>query len=256
MAKNRKDLHISKRSKHLKVQDNPFRPTEPPKPISPAKKNKTGTSNGMSYDNSSYSAELEQYHKDHTPTVSLDKAKHQIIFNTVGSNNKLTAQFYSFLESLTESFSLSLAQTEKLGSPESVQQYTSTAKTLSFSWKAFEDDYPSSGNTLSQRISNLKSMLYPEVDHRGNPKKPPVVELQIFEKGIIKQEYSTNPKKGTFDKKTSAREDKTVFGYITSLSIDYSSQEMGYDDKSRPRQVIFNVSFQPINKGLVGRYVE
>jgi len=82
-------------------------------------------------------------------------------------------------------------------------------------------------------------MVYPKVDETGNPTQPPMVEMSY---GPLEEEYSSAGKSSS-----------KIFGYITSLSIDYSSQDLGYEDNtSSPRVVTFNIGFQPINRGLVG----
>lgn len=232
-------MTAGKRSKHLVVQDNPFREKSVrDKALTPTQKSPTTSS-----DNDAYRKEQSKKLEDELRTPGLgyyenfsNKEGQKITFKLAHGNTDVS--FYAFVDSLSESYTTNFQQTEKMGSPESVYQYNSTSKTLSLSWKAFEDDY----EDLPSRIEKLKKLVYPDIDEDGVPTRPPMVLLNY---GPLREDYSSNAK----DAK------KGVFGYIASLSIDYSSQELGHDDEYRPRLVTFQVSFQPINRGKVGNNV-
>lgn len=290
---------IRKRSKHLVIQDNPFREKEIPKPTTPTNKKPSGDA-----DNSAWRAEqkaqlmLNDYRA--VKPEDLEKTA-KISFKGQGMTNDVAVTFYGFVESLSENFSTNFQQIEKIGSPEPIHQYSGTSKEINISWKAFEDDY----NNLSRRIDTLKELVYPTVDESGIPTQPPVL---IMSYGALTEEYARNPKRGeltidldpelvvdtenadtvqeTFidtamtrpegvplsDRWTQdvtdprkggmesnvpplPRKSKEVFGYITSLGIDYSSQEMGYaGDVSKPREVSISVSFKQINRGITGTF--
>lgn len=284
---------IRKRSKHLVVQENPFREKEIPKPITPTNKNPAADA-----DNSAWRAEQkEQLKTDHRAVNSsqLEEAA-KISFKGQGTMEYAAVTFYGFVESLSENFSTNFQQIEKIGSPEPIHQYSGTSKEINISWKAFEDDY----DNLSRRIETLKELVYPTVDESGIPTQPPVITMSY---GALTEEYARNPdktdvfafvpptkddkveggKKKTFNPFQSfsgvprsdkwkqegqnwqpgvdrqapplPRKSKEVFGYITSLGIDYSSQDMGYDgDVSKPRQVSISVSFKQINRGITGTF--
>jgi len=222
-----------KRSKHLVVQDNPFRTKEPPKRVSPAKSESTGnTSSGAEYDNTPYANATPE-------NTMLDYEYGYKISFTSRQDNLGSVSFHAFVDSVSESFTVNFQQTEKLGSPEPIHQYSGTSKNITLAWKAYRDDYTSESPSLDFRITKLKQMVYPKVDETGNPTQPPMVEMSY---GPLEEEYSSAGKSSS-----------KIFGYITSLSIDYSSQDLGYEDNtSSPRVVTFNIGFQPINRGLVG----
>ena len=237
-------MTIKKRSKHLVVQDNPFRETSGPKRVAPTQKEETGSINGQDFDNSPY---REEEPKD---SGIAEYGFTQKISFQVAHNDKIKADFWAFVDSVSESYTTNFQQTEKLGSPESIYQYTSTSKTLSISWKAIEDDYIKP--TLQEQIKALKKMVYPDVDKHGIPVKPPLV---IMNYGPLKEEYSATAAAAVASATAALEND--VFGYISSLSIDYSSQELGHKGSlEHPRMVTFSVSFQPINRGRIGHYVE
>ena len=250
------DKKPRKRSKHLVVQDNPFKPTSPPKSVSPTRSAPTGSNTqGREYDNTSYRAEQADYREKGNGYVN-NLGQHKIIFERA-SESFLVAmnshvEFYSMVDSVSESFTVNFQQTEKLGSPEPIHQYSGTTKNISMSWKAIEDDYDDEAASLSERIARLKALTYPIVDSNGNPESPPLVEIRY---GPLKSEYARN----TPDEYQipGSRSSSTILGYITSLSIDYSSQEMGYTEEgtTKPRMITFQIGFQPINKGIVGEQV-
>lgn len=224
-------MAVKKRSKHLSQPPQTF-PKSTPKRTEPAEPAPAPII---------YKYELSNALKKHTPEIS-NFDSHTISFQ-VAHDEDTNVEFWAFVDSVSESYTTNFQQTEKLGSPESIYQYTSTSKTLSLSWKAIEDDYEHENPNLQKRIETLKKMVYPDVDKHGIPVKPPLV---IMNYGPLKEEYSTNGATET-----------DVFGYISSLSIDYSSQELGHkviDDLQHPRMVTFTVSFQPINRGKIGNH--
>lgn len=247
---------IRKRSKHLKVQTNPFKEEEPPPMISPMKLAVTGSSNTGPYDNSQYAKEFDNN------TYEPPKYDHKIIFREAGKFTDKEVDFFSFADSITESFAVNYQTVEKLGSPEPIYQYSGTTKQINLSWKAIEDDYNNLQESLSDKINILKSMTYPVIDRSGNPTNPPLVYLKY---GQLTEEYASNPPEENLAAEDYAdweqsdylpRKSKEIFGYITSLSIDYSSQELGYtdDETLKPRMVTFNLGFQQINRGIVGEF--
>lgn len=273
-----------KRSKHLKVQSNPFFPEDPPDMISPMKRDPYGTSNGQGYTNnydvqppsgSAEAKQLEELKKNNK--YEKPDYNHKIIFQEVGKWVESAAEFYAFTDSASENFTVNYQQVEKLGSPEPIYQYSGTTKQINLSFKAIEDDYDdNTGPTLQQRINLLKSMTYPVVDASGNPTNPPLVYLTY---GQLTEEYASNPEEDTEDyekyddpaeegnnNEYLPRKSNTVFGYITSLSIDYSHElgfvntakaERGFNEsgaKLKTRMVTFNIGFQQINRGLIGEY--
>lgn len=254
------DKKPRKRSKHLVVQDNPFKPTSPPKSVSPTRSAPTGSNTqGREYDNTSYRTEQAEYMSSPGANGYVNNLGSHVIsfWRAVAEPDGVDAythvhssvEFYSMVDSVSESFTVNFQQTEKLGSPEPIHQYSGTTKNISLSWKAIEDDYDTYDNDLELRIESLKALTYPIVDSSGNPTSPPLVELQY---GPLKSEYARN---STDDWHVASRSDSTVLGYITSLSIDYSSQEMGYTEKglANPRMVTFQIGFQPISRGIVGQ---
>ena len=261
------DKKPRKRSKHLVVQNNPFKPTSPPKSVSPTRNAPTGSNTqGREYDNTSYRAEQAEYMSSPGANGYVNNlGSHVIKLNRASQPDSDSVEFFSMVDSVSESFTVNFQQTEKLGSPEPIHQYSGTTKNISLSWKAIEDDYDGIGLPLSQRVDRLKALTYPIIDSTGNPTTPPLVELEY---GPLTSEYASADNKFTqkarkkSDNNTGAsthphlaRKSEKVLGYITSLSIDYSSQELGYtkEGTSKPRMITFQIGFQPINRGQVGQ---
>lgn len=239
-----------KRSKHLVVQTNPFIEEEPPVPISPTQGKPTGSNiNGEQYNNDQYNNFPDD--KSYKP-VNYQKI---IAFEDARKGGK-SVSFYAFTDSVEESFQVNYQQIEKLGSPEPIFHYSGTSKTINLSFKAMEDDYvevddkygPDGGPSLQDRIDILKTMVYPDVDKQGNPTHPPLTYLTY---GQLTQEYSSANGKADENASLPYKREK-VFGYITSLSVEYSN-ELGYTKDFKSRQVNINIGFQQINTGIVGR---
>lgn len=249
-----------KRSKHLVVQTNPFKDTKPPERIAPTQystEGREGTTNGETYDNTQYTFPDRQ---DYQPL----KYSHKIEFEDARETGTRPASFYAFSDSVSESFQVNYQQIEKLGSPEPIFHYSGTSKQMSISFKAYEDDYafnsaaylknedpyssygPDLGPSLQKRIDILKTMVYPDVDKQGNPTSPPLVYLTY---GQLTEEYSSFVDNEN-DPLPYKRE--KIFGYITSLQVDYSN-ELGYTEDFKSRQVNISIGFQQINTGIVGR---
>ena len=233
-----------KRSKHLVVQENPFSQKDPPKPTTPTNTSPTG----LQTDDDSW--RLEQVSERNFYKTPLEGAENMITFMGAGKMSDKYVEFYAFTDSVSEAFTVNYQQIEKLGSPEPIYQYSGTSKQINISWKAIDDDYE--GAELENKIDMLKSMTYPIVDESGNVLTPPLVYLEY---GPLTEEYASNPDIDEDETIPLGRKSTNIFGYITSLSIDYSSQEMGHRGSTyNPRMITFNVGFQQINRGLVGEY--
>lgn len=263
---------IRKRSKHLVVQDNPFRKKEVPPPITPTNTKPTGDADNSSW-RPEQNATRHLYDKREIKSEDFKKEPHlNISFKGEGTMKELKVTFWGFIESLSENFSTNFNQVDKIGSPEPIHQYSGTSKEINISWKAYEDDY----EDLSARIEILKELVYPTIDDSGIPTQPPVLTMMY---GPLREEYAKNPASiEDRDKSPLPRKNKEIFGYITSLGIDYSSQEMGYavevdddgnydvgtlldeDDEApipltvRPREVSISVNFKQINRGITGTF--
>lgn len=249
-----------KRSKHLVVQTNPFKDTKPPERIAPTQYTQTrdGATNGESYDNTQYKfAPVSDYK---TP-----KYGYTVDFKDARNDNRVS--FFAFSDSVNESFQVNYQQIEKLGSPEPIYHYSGTSKQMNINFKAYEDDYavdvqellakgensafgPDAGLSLTKRLDMLKTMVYPDVDTQGNPTSPPLVYLTY---GQLSEEYSSEMTPDNEGDPLPYKR-KKVFGYITSLSVEYSN-ELGYTEGFKSRQVNISIGFQQINTGVVGRIV-
>lgn len=237
-----------KRSKHLVVQPNPFIDEDIPASISPTQHAATGSNaNGEQYNNEKYrsSAEPQSYQPPgYKKTIIFEDAR-----------NGKNVSFYAFTDSVNESFQVNYQQIEKLGSPEPIFHYSGTSKTINLSFKAMEDDYiPVDGETgtdkgpsLQERIDILKTMVYPDVDTYGNPTHPPLTYLTY---GQLAEEYASEA--AANNDRALPRKRNKVFGYITSLTVDYTN-ELGYTKDFKSRQVNISIGFQQINTGIVGR---
>ena len=141
--------------------------------------------------------------------------------------------FRAYLTSITEDLSPSWETTNYIGRSEPVYNYSSTDRTLNFTFKTAAHSQ-NELQMLYEKINMLTSMVYPEYQKDtliGGKRrmKPPLTKLRYGE--------------------LFGKENKELMGYIKSLSysVDQSATYETQPGKRVPRHVLATIGYQVIH---------
>ena len=159
--------------------------------------------------------------------------------------DKSIVSFVALVESLSEDFTVSFTSSPKIGSPEPIYSYDSTVRSLTLSWKVMTGGVDEVEDT-KEKIRKLTDLTYPLVNDKGQIVSPPIVELKF---GHLTENYAAK-----------GQNKKYLTGYIGSIGYDYQMSEAPYigkdirddSDSLIPASISINITFTPINTGIVG----